>query len=128
MRTLSLENHKKKRKLSATTFQYDGAPAHFSVQARETLSKQFGDRLIGRGFDVMWPPRSPDLSPLDYWLWPLLKDRVYHQGQSINDLKKKITQEVQKITLGEMAAAVNNLKRRCELVIEQNGGNFKAFL
>ena len=59
---------KKKRKLSATTFQHDGAPANFSVQARETLSKQFGDRLIGRGFDVMWPPRSPDLSPLDYWL------------------------------------------------------------
>ena len=78
----------------------------------------------------MWPPRSPDLSPLDYWLCPLLKDRVYHQGQpqSIDDLKKKITQEAQKITLGEMAAAANNLKRKCELLIEQNGGNFEAFL
>ena len=29
----------------------------------------FEDRIIGRRVDVVWPPRSCDLTPLDYYLW-----------------------------------------------------------
>ncbi|GFV29267.1 hypothetical protein TNCV_4602991 [Trichonephila clavipes] len=37
----------------------------------------FGDRLILRFGPVNWPPRSCDLTPLDYFLWGYVKSLVY---------------------------------------------------
>jgi hypothetical protein len=30
---------------------------------------------------VAWPARSPDLNPLDFFLWGCMKSRVYHGGK-----------------------------------------------
>lgn len=57
--------------------QHDGAPAHFSVAVRAHLNETFGGRWIGRGGPVAWPPRSPDLTPLDFFLWGHMKSLVY---------------------------------------------------
>lgn len=48
-------------------FMHDGAPPHFSLDVRNHLNVNFPNRWIGRGNDapVNWPPRSPDLTPLD---------------------------------------------------------------
>ncbi|KAJ4442849.1 hypothetical protein ANN_04442 [Periplaneta americana] len=54
-------------------FLHDGAPAHFSRTARRYLDRRFPDRWIGRGGPIAWPPRSPDLNPLDFYLWGHLK-------------------------------------------------------
>ena len=32
---------------------------------------------IGRGGPIAWPPRSPDLSPVDFFLWGFLKGLLY---------------------------------------------------
>ncbi|GFX86293.1 DUF4817 domain-containing protein [Trichonephila clavipes] len=48
-------------------FQKDGVPAHFSISVRNHLNATCGERWIGRGGTVHWPPRSPDLSCLDYF-------------------------------------------------------------
>ncbi|GFX07824.1 transposable element Tcb1 transposase [Trichonephila clavipes] len=37
------------------------------------LKDTFGDRLISRFGPVNWPPRSCDLTPLDYFLWGYVK-------------------------------------------------------
>ena len=58
-------------------FQHDGAPAHFSNRARNHLNRSFGARWIGRGGPVAWPPRSPDLTPCDFFLWGTMKELVY---------------------------------------------------
>jgi hypothetical protein len=34
-------------------------------------------RWIGRGGPIAWPPRSPDLTPLDFFLWGYVKSIVY---------------------------------------------------
>ena len=34
-------------------------------------------RWIGRGGPIPWPPRSPDLTPLDFFVWSFLKQEVY---------------------------------------------------
>lgn len=49
-------------------FMHDGAPPHYSNLVRDHLTERFGDRWIGRGGPVLWPPRSPDLNPLDFFL------------------------------------------------------------
>lgn len=48
--------------------QHDGAPAHYSLDVRRYLNQTFGERWIGRGAPVAWPPRSPDLTPLDFFV------------------------------------------------------------
>jgi hypothetical protein len=49
-------------------FQQDGAPPHYLGEVREYLSTRFPGRWIGRAAQIAWPPRSPDLTPLDFFL------------------------------------------------------------
>ena len=58
-------------------FQRDGAPPHYGTVVREWLNEKFVGRWIGRRGRIEWPPRSPDLSPCDFFLWGVLKERVY---------------------------------------------------
>ena len=48
-------------------FQLDGAPAHWGLMVRETLHAEFPDRWIGRDGPIVWPARSPDITPLDFF-------------------------------------------------------------
>jgi hypothetical protein len=49
-------------------FMHDGAPAHFSLVARRYLNRKLPGRWIGTGGPIAWPPLSPDLNPLDFFL------------------------------------------------------------
>ncbi|GFY16574.1 uncharacterized protein TNCV_736011 [Trichonephila clavipes] len=50
-------------------FQQDGATCHTARATIDLLKDTLGDRLISRFGPVNWPPRSCDLTPLDYFLW-----------------------------------------------------------
>ncbi|GFV56022.1 uncharacterized protein TNCV_2266081 [Trichonephila clavipes] len=50
-------------------FQQDGATCHTARATIDLLKDTFGDRLISRFGPVNWPPRSCDLTPLDYFLY-----------------------------------------------------------
>jgi hypothetical protein len=50
---------------------------HFSPSVLDVLSNTCHDRGICRGGPTAWPPRSPDLSPLDFYLWGHLATLVY---------------------------------------------------
>ena len=69
-------------------FQHDGAPPHWGLRVRQFLSETFSDRWIGRDGPISWPPRLPDITPLDFFLWGYVKDIVYRTNvQDITDLK-----------------------------------------
>ena len=64
------------------------------------LGNQFGDRVISRRYlrGREWPPRSPDLSPLDFCLWGYLKSKVYSpRPATLNELQAIIVREVAQI-------------------------------
>ena len=44
----------------------------------------FKDRIISRRADVVWPPRSCDLTPLGYYLWGVAKDKCYADKPETN--------------------------------------------
>ncbi|PNF22007.1 hypothetical protein B7P43_G17590 [Cryptotermes secundus] len=48
-------------------FQQDGAPPHYLGEVREYLNSRFPGRWIGIAAPKAWPPRSPDLTPLDFF-------------------------------------------------------------
>lgn len=80
-------------------FQQDGAPPHFAVAVRNYLHDTFPNRWIGRSGVIEWPPRSPDLTPLDFFLWGYLKGKVFKsQPANLDDLKQRICQEIRRIT------------------------------
>ncbi|CAI6375452.1 unnamed protein product [Macrosiphum euphorbiae] len=72
-------------------FQQDGAPAHNAIIVRQKLNEMFPNRWIGTYGVVPWPARSPDLTPLDFFLWGHLKTVVYADlPVNLQDLKNKI--------------------------------------
>ena len=58
-------------------FPHDGAPPHYTWHVREYLNESFPNCWLGHGGPVAWPPRSPQLKPLDYYLWGHMKTLVY---------------------------------------------------
>ena len=58
-------------------FQQNGSTCHTADATLEFFRLLFEDRIINRSADVVWPVRSCDLTPLDYYLWGAVKDRCY---------------------------------------------------
>ncbi|GFG38762.1 hypothetical protein Cfor_08612, partial [Coptotermes formosanus] len=56
--------------------QQDGAPPHYHRHVRKCLITHFLGQCLCRAAPIPWPPRSPDLTPLDFFLWGFVKDRV----------------------------------------------------
>ncbi|GFX64244.1 heat shock 70kDa protein 8 [Trichonephila clavipes] len=50
-------------------FQQDGATCHTARATIDLLKDTFANRLISHFGPVNWPPRSCDLTSLDYFLW-----------------------------------------------------------
>ncbi|GFT81322.1 transposable element Tc3 transposase [Trichonephila clavipes] len=72
-------------------FQQDGATCHTARATIDLLKDTFGDRLISRFGPVNWPPRSWDLTPLDYFLWGYVKSLVYvDKPQTLDYLEDNI--------------------------------------
>ena len=58
---------------------------------RDLLRGEFGEHFISRSGPVNWPPRSCDLTPLDYFLWGYVKAHVYtDKPASIDALEDNI--------------------------------------
>jgi hypothetical protein len=51
-----------------THFQQEGAPPHYRGEVRKYLSTRFPCRWIGRAVPIAWPPRSPNLTPLNFFV------------------------------------------------------------
>jgi hypothetical protein len=47
---------------------------HTARVSMTTLLDMFGDRIISKN---IWPPLSPDFTPLDYYLWGAMRSAVY---------------------------------------------------
>lgn len=111
-------------------FQQDGAPAHTSRNVTTYLNNIFPNRWIGKFGPVAWPPRSPDLTPPDYFLWGYLKDFVYRTPLvDVEDLKNRIRVGCASIRGNVLASVVHNeMTKRFSLCIARNGGNFEQDL
>ena len=53
------------------------APVHVGKGNLGYIDSSFPGRLISRNSDYPYPARSPDLTPLDAFLWGMLKEKVF---------------------------------------------------
>lgn len=122
---------RRKRILTRTVWQQDGAPPHFSLVARNFLSSIFpDDRIIARGYRQNWPAHSPDLSPLDYYFWSVVKDRVYFNfvPRNLQELQQRIIDVIAVMDQDELKRSVLHLPTRLEYVLDNNGRTFEHLL
>ncbi|CAI9724990.1 transposable element Tc3 transposase [Octopus vulgaris] len=116
----------RKGKLSQTIFMQDDAPAHFAPAIKDFLVNTFtGERVISPGCSNEWPPRSPDIIPVDYWFWGCLKSKIFHNNcpTTLFEMKCKIIEACNNFTIEDFSAAVANLPKRVEHLIQAAGGN-----
>ena len=80
-------------------FQQDGAPPHWGSHVRRFLDATFPNRWTGRDCQTPWPPRSPDITALDFFLWGYVKDKVFSTPfPAIRNLEARITDALATIT------------------------------
>ncbi|KAJ4432160.1 hypothetical protein ANN_20776 [Periplaneta americana] len=112
-------------------FQHDGAPAHFNHRVRNHLNATFPDRWIGRGGPVPWPPRSPDLTPLDFFLWGDVKRFMYETpNHTAEDLVARVVEAAHVIrdNVGLFERCRYSIVRRYQLCNAFNGRQFEHHL
>ncbi|GFV84000.1 DUF4817 domain-containing protein [Trichonephila clavipes] len=75
------------------------------VTARATiglLKDTFGNQLISHFGPANWPPRSCDLTPLDYFLWGYVKSLVYaDKPQTLDHLEDNIRRVMLSTNVGK---------------------------
>jgi len=98
---------------------------------REYLIVSFPNRWLGRGGPISWPPRSPDLTPLDFFLWGHIKTLVYEtKVDSRAALRDRIfaAAEHMRNHPNNIASATQSLLMRAENCIASGGGHFEQLL
>lgn len=111
-------------------YQLDGAPAHCSNVVSQELNGMFEDRWIRRLGPWDWPPRSPDLTPLDSYLWGTMKERVYVGTPIENrqDLENRVRRAFEELAPEEIRRATTTNQVTClNECLNANGGHFKHF-
>jgi len=62
--------------------------AHTSNTAVPVVRQLFPNKVISRRGDIPWPQRSPDLTPMDFFLRGYLKSKVFETNpRSIKNIK-----------------------------------------
>ncbi|GFV47241.1 DUF4817 domain-containing protein [Trichonephila clavipes] len=103
-------------------FQQDGATCHTARATIDLLKDTFGDRLISRFGPVNWPPRSCDLTPLDYFLWGYVKSLVYaDKPQTLDHLEDNIRRVIADIRPQMLEKVIENWTARLDYIRASRG-------
>ena len=91
-------------------FQQDDATFRTVEATLDVLRPVFEDRIISHRADIVWPHRSCDLTPLNYYLWGAVKDKCYaDKPETINALKDNIREAIGVIQLH----TIDNVFKNC---------------
>ncbi|GFW30704.1 gag-Pol polyprotein [Trichonephila clavipes] len=103
-------------------FQQDGATCPTARATIDLLKDTFGDRLISRFGPVNWPPRSCDLTRLDYFLWGYVKSLVYaDKPQTLDHLEDNIRRVIADIRSQMLEKVIENWTSRLDCIRASRG-------
>ena len=109
-------------------WQQDGAGPHVSAAPLALLRSIFGERILSRKTNYAWPARSPDLNPLDFSFWALMR-------KHISSLQPKNLIEIKYAARDAVAALEPYVKRiiadmpiRLRACLESEGRHFEPWL
>ena len=100
-------------------FQQDSAPSHKALTTQDWMAENFHDHVTPN----LWPPSSPDLNPLDYYVWGVVEREVNkHPHNTKASLKKAISQAMENMNKDHLINACSRFWSRIESVRKAKGG------
>jgi hypothetical protein len=109
-------------------FQQDDALPHFHRDVTTFLDETFPGRWIGRGGPTAWPPRSPDLTQLDFFAWWFIKDVVHSRKvRDLADLRQRIIEAVELITPHVLINTWQELEYRLDICRATTGAHIEVY-
>ncbi|XP_029656404.1 uncharacterized protein LOC115230342 [Octopus sinensis] len=112
--------------------QQDGVLPHWNLRVRQYLNTTLPDRWIGRsGRDdrvlMLWPPKSSDFTPCDFFLWEVVKGLVYVPPlpKDVDELKARITKAVATIDNAMFECVWQKLDYRLDVCRVTNGAHIE---
>ena len=117
--------------LDGMTWVQDGASIHKTDENIKFLSDAgFQSRIFSATnkrcptlVELSWPPRSPELNPLDFWVWSELKRQVYFpKPQNLEELEQSIVNAVFNLDPESIKKACASFFSRCQKLIGADGG------
>ncbi|GFW39610.1 putative transposable element [Trichonephila clavipes] len=110
-------------------FQQDGATCHTARATIDLLKDTFGDRLISRFGPLNWPPRSCDLTPLDYFLWGYVKSLVYaDKPQTLDHLEDNIRRVIADMRPQMLEKVIENWTSRLDYIRASRGSPMQEII
>ncbi|GFT03033.1 uncharacterized protein TNCV_1361201 [Trichonephila clavipes] len=110
-------------------FQKDGATCHTARATIDLLKDTFGDRLISRFGPVNSPPRSCDLTPLNYFLWGYVKSLVYaNKPQTLDHLEDNIHRVIADIRPQMLEKVIENWTSRLDYIRASRGSHMPEII
>lgn len=108
-------------------FQQDGCPAHNTRAVRMFLSEHFGNNIISNQGPVLWPARSPDLTPMDFYLWGHIKNEVYEfdPPDNQNVLEERVRDCFNLVNRNTLGRVIGEVLKNCRKCHSANGRHFK---
>ncbi|GFW39780.1 uncharacterized protein TNCV_2419461 [Trichonephila clavipes] len=107
-------------------FQHVGAPAHFCAHVRDWLDITYPGRWIGRQGPILWPPRSPDLTPLIFFLWDHLKELVYRDVVKTQmDLVARLHAACTSVDPAVLRHVMTAIPWHAQACLDMHGGHFE---
>ncbi|XP_035205229.1 histone-lysine N-methyltransferase SETMAR-like [Stegodyphus dumicola] len=100
---------------------HDNARPHITLPVRRFLA-QYG------GVEMQHPPYSPDLAPVDFFLFPKLKTSLKGtRFQDVEAIKKTITSLFKSIPNEDFKTSFRNLYNRAQTCITADGDYFESY-
>ena len=107
-------------------FKQDGALPHYALRVRDYLNKVFPQRWFGKRGSIEWPPRSPDLTPIDFFFCDVVKIKMYEKNpKTVNESKDYILDALREIDRDRnlCRTVCHSVLDRCEECCNVGGGH-----
>jgi hypothetical protein len=102
-----------------------GATPHTAKETSRALRVMFGEFNA----EELWPPRSRDLNPCNFYLWGKLKSVVYSNSpHDLETLKQNIREAIYSVQQPELQLVSSNLFKRIQACLTAEGRHFEHLL
>ena len=85
-----------------------------------------GRAVLANSALFLWPPRSPDLTPLDFFFWGFVKCKVYKGPLPVDGLKDRIRPTLALVTVQILKKVFGDMTRRLKKTTQVKGRNFQV--
>jgi len=94
----------------------------------QLLDVTFPNRWIGRDGPTPWPPRPPDITPIDFFIWGYVKDKVFSTPvPDITNLKTRITDAFATVTEDMLENTWREIYYRLDVLRATKGAHVEVY-